>query len=257
MDLGLNGRVAIVTGAASGIGRACTELLIGEGCRVVATDIQDEPLRELAASIGGECTAVVADASTPEGAVAPVDAARREYGRLDVLVLSAGVFGTARGGALAGDEGASTIEPAQWDLTQAINVRGPFLCAQAAIDEMALNGWGRIVAIASVAGQMGGFRAGADYAASKAAVAGMVRSMACTAGPLGITVNVINPGMIKTPMLKDNVRTDYTSAVAERSALRRLGTAEEVASMAVMLASEGAGYATGSHIDVNGGFYFG
>ncbi len=107
--------------------------------------------------------------------MAPIKQAASAHGRLDIAILAAGVFGSARGGIFAGEEGPSEIEPGQWDLTQAINLRAPFLAAQAAIGEMQKGGWGRIVAIGSVAGQNGGFRAGADYASSKAGLAGMAR----------------------------------------------------------------------------------
>jgi 3-oxoacyl-[acyl-carrier protein] reductase len=256
MDLGLQGRVALVTGAAGGIGRACVELLQAEGCDVVATDIQAGGLGELEEKAGDRLVTVVADAADAEGSTVPVTRAVEAFGGLDVLILAAGVFGKARGGIFAGEEGASEIAPDEWDLTQAVNLRGPFLTAQAAIPVMARSGWGRIVAIASVSGQMGGFRAGADYAASKAGLAGMVRALAPTAGPSGITVNTLNPGMILTPMLTDNVGGGYSASVAERSAIGRLGTAEEVAAMALMLVSDAAGFVTGAHLDVNGGFYF-
>lgn len=259
MDLGLDGKVAVVTGAASGIGRSCAEILLEEGCKVVGTDIQADGLRELEDALGleGAFSTVVADASQPDGAVAPIASATKEHGRLDILIAAAGIFGTARGGMFAGEDGASEITPEQWDLTQFINLRAPFLAAQAAVPEMSKNGWGRIVVIASVSGQMGGFRAGADYAASKAGLVGAVRSLASTAGPAGITINAINPGMIQTPMLGDNVETGISGTVAERSALRRLGVTEEVSAMAVMLASESAGFITGAHLDINGGFHFG
>lgn len=259
MDLGLDGKVAVVTGAASGIGRSAAELLLAEGAKVVGTDIQEDGLRDLAEAVGdgAALSTVVADASKPEGAVGPIVAAAEEHGRVDVLIAAAGIFGTARGGMFAGDEGASEMTPEQWDLTQAINLRGPVFAIQAAVPEMAKNGWGRIVVIASVSGQMGGFRAGADYAASKAGLVGAIRSLAATAGPDGITINAINPGMIQTPMLGDNVATGISGTVAERSALRRLGVTEEVSAMAVMLTSEQSGFITGAHLDINGGFYFG
>jgi 3-oxoacyl-[acyl-carrier protein] reductase len=256
MNLGLDGRVALVTGAASGIGRTCATMLADEGCKVVITDIQGDGLSELEGERADVYSSIRADLSTADGPVQTVEHAAASFGRLDVLILAAGIFGTARGGIFAGPEGASEIAPEQWDLTQAINLRGPFLTAQAAVPVMARNNWGRIVAIGSVSGQMGGFRAGADYAASKAGIAGMIRSLASTAGPLGITANAINPGMIRTPMLA-NIDSPFASAVAERSATRRLGVAEEVAAWAVMLSSEQAGFVTGAHVDVNGGFYFG
>ena len=99
--------------------------------------------------------------------------------------------------------------------------------------------------------------AGADYIASKAGVAGLTRSLALTAGPQGITVNTVNPGMIETPMLAGNHGGDMTSVVAERSAVRRLGRPDELAALVVMLASEQAGFVTGAHLDANGGYYLG
>lgn len=255
MNLGLEDRVAVVTGAASGIGEACARALAAEGCRVVVSDIAEEPLLALAAEGGDGYSAVVADLAGASGPAAIVDHAVEHFGRLDILVTAGGIFGSARGGLFPGPEGATTISPEEWDHTLNVNLRGTFLAAQAAIPKMAANGWGRVVTIASVAGQMGGFRAGADYIASKAGVAGVTRSLALTAGPLGITVNTVNPGMIETPMLSDNVAAEIARTVAERSAMRRLGVREEVAALVAMLASEQAGFITGAHLDVNGGFY--
>lgn len=257
MNLGLQDRVAVVTGAASGIGQECARTLAGEGCRVLVTDVQEDGLRELEAEDAERYVPFVADLSTPFGPSSIIDAAVSQFGRLDVLVTAGGVFGTAKGGLFGSDGGASEISVEEWDRTLNVNLRGTFLVAQAAIPRMAENGWGRIVTIGSVSGQMGGFEAGADYIASKAGVAGVTRSLALAAGPQGITVNTVNPGMIETPMLADNVQGGSSQAVAQRSPVRRLGSREELAAIVVMLCSEQAGFVTGSHVDVNGGFYFG
>jgi 3-oxoacyl-[acyl-carrier protein] reductase len=254
MDLGLKDRVAVVTGAAGGIGRACVSALVAEGCRVVATDLDQAGLADVE---DPRISTIAADLSDPDGPGRAIDHAMSHFGELHVLVCAGGVFGTARGGIFAGPDGASTILPDQWDHTLAVNLRGSFLAAQAAIPHMAEAGWGRVVVIGSVSGQMGGFGAGADYAASKAGLGGMVRSLSLTAGPLGITVNCVNPGMIETPMLTDNHGTQNTDQVRDRSAMRRLGNREELAALVVMLTSEQAGFVTGSHLDVNGGFYLG
>jgi 3-oxoacyl-[acyl-carrier protein] reductase len=256
VNLGLEGRIAAVTGAAGGIGRACARALADEGCRVVLSDVEERGLEELVAERPDAFTAVVADLSTADGPLAIVEEAVRSHGRLDVLVMAAGVFGTARGGVFVSSEGPTTIEPAAWDLTLAINLRAAFLASQAAIPVMARNGWGRLVAIGSIASQMGGLSAGADYAASKAGLASTMRSIAINAGRSGITANTINPGVINTPMI-EHVGSATATAVAERTAVGRNGTGEEVAAIAVMLASEQAGFITGSHVDLNGGFYFG
>jgi 3-oxoacyl-[acyl-carrier protein] reductase len=257
MDFGLQDRVAVVTGAASGIGQACARALADEGCRVLVSDIQEDGLRELEAEDADKYVPFVADLSTGFGPKSIVDAAISEFDRLDVLVTAGGIFGTAKGGLFGSDGGASVISVEEWDRTLNINLRGTFLVAQEAIPRMAENGWGRIVTIGSVSGQMGGFEAGADYIASKAGVAGVTRALALDAGPKGITVNTVNPGMIETPMLAENVEGGSSQSVAERSAVRRLGTRDELAAMVVMLCSEQAAFVTGSHVDANGGFYFG
>jgi 3-oxoacyl-[acyl-carrier protein] reductase len=259
MDLGLAGRVALVTGASSGIGEACALALAAEGCRVVGTDIVPDGI-ERRAEQDAECySAVVADLAAEDGPGSAVAHAVSRFGRLDVLVCAGGVFGTARGGifAAAAGEPAGEITPAAWDRTLTINLRGSFLAAQAAIPYMATAGWGRVIVVGSVSGQMGGFGAGADYAASKAALGGMVRSMALTAGPSGVTVNCVNPGMIRTPMLAGNHDSSATEGIARQAAMRRLGRRDELAAVITMLASEQAGYITGAHIDVNGGYYCG
>lgn len=259
MDLGLSGRVALVTGASSGIGEACALALSDEGCRVVGTDIVADGIERRAAADPERWSAVVADLADSDGPASAVAHAIERFGRLDVLVCAGGVFGTARGGILASAAGepASTITPAEWDRTLTINLRGSFLAAQAAIAHMTAAGWGRVIVVGSVSGQMGGFGAGADYAASKAALGGMVRSMALTAGPSGVTVNCVNPGMIRTPMLAGNHDPAATDGIARQTAMRRLGDRDELAAMIAMLASEQAGYITGAHLDVNGGYYCG
>ncbi|ALL79356.1 hypothetical protein AD006_29150 (plasmid) [Pseudonocardia sp. EC080610-09] len=259
MDLGLSGRVALVTGASSGIGEACATALADEGCRVVGTDIAATGIEERAQTDPERFGAVVADLADPDGPTGAVAHTIERFGRLDVLVCAGGVFGTARGGILAAAAGepASEITPNEWDRTLTINLRGSFLAAQAAIAYMSTAGWGRVIVVGSVSGQMGGFGAGADYAASKAALGGMVRSMAVTAGPLGVTVNCVNPGMIQTPMLAGNHDSAATTTIARQAAMRRLGRRDELAALVTMLASDQAGYVTGAHLDVNGGFYCG
>jgi NAD(P)-dependent dehydrogenase (short-subunit alcohol dehydrogenase family) len=162
VDLGLAGRVALVTGASGGIGEACATALAAEGCRVVGTDIVADRIEERAAEDPERFGAVVADLSDADGPAAAVAHTIERFGRLDVLVCAGGVFGTARGGLFAAAAGApaSEITPAEWDRTLAINLRGSFLAAQSAITHMAAAGWGRVVVVGSVSGQMGGFGAG-------------------------------------------------------------------------------------------------
>lgn len=236
MDLGLDGRVALVTGAASGIGKATAQLLASEGARIVAADLREPELT----GFGDDAVPVAVDLSDPDGGKAVVAAAQAAFGRLDILVCSAGVYETSS----LPDLGAR-----EWDRVQSINLRGTFLCAQAAVPAMAVNAWGRIVLLSSLAALTGGMAGSAAYVASKAGVMGLTRSLANHAGPLGITVNCVNPGIIETPMTEALEREE----IAARTPVRRNGTPEDVASIIAMLVSDGAGFVTGAHLSINGG----
>lgn len=243
MDLGLEGRVAIVTGAGSGIGRASARALGAEGCRVVAADLSGEAVAALAREQGEGWVALEADVAAEAGAKAIVETAIERFGRLDVLVASAGVYET---GSLE-DVGVET-----WDRVNAVNLRGTYLCARAALAPMAERGWGRIVTFSSMVAATGGFDAGPAYVASKAGVIGLTRHLAQVGGRHGVTVNCLCPGLIETPMTAV-LPPESRNASAARSPLGRNGSPEEVAAVVAMLASEGAGFVTGAHLDVNGG----
>jgi 3-oxoacyl-[acyl-carrier protein] reductase len=245
MDLGLSGRVAAITGAASGIGRACAQALADEGCHIVAADVRARPMDWSSADTGWVSS--VADVSTLEGAREVVGAAVRRFGRLDVLVACAGVYDTRR---------LPDIDPGSWDGVLAVNLRGTFLCAQAAIDAMLPNGWGRIVTFASVVARTGGTIAGPAYVASKAGVIGLMRSLAHAGGPHGITVNCVAPGVIDTPMTA-TMGGHEKREFAAGTPLRRIGRAEEVADVVTMLASERAGFVNGAVVNVDGGLSMG
>jgi 3-oxoacyl-[acyl-carrier protein] reductase len=231
VDVGLAGKAAIVTGAASGIGHACTEALEAEGASVLACDLD---------AVHG---ALQVDVAKPDDTQRMVDEAVGRFGRLDVLVTCAGVFH-----ATPFDQ----ITPEEWDRVHAVNLRGTFLTAQAALRVMIPQRSGRIVTIASLAGQAGGLAAGAAYAASKAGVVALTKSIARFAGPHGVTANCVNPGIIDTPMT-----VAWPAEVRERNVratpLGRTGRPEEVASVVVMLASDAASFVHGAHVDVNGG----
>jgi len=243
VDLGLAGKTAVVTGAASGIGRACARVLAAEGATVVLVDLNVELLADAAEELAGH--AVVADVTKPEDAKRVVEEAVTRSGRLDVLVTSAGVFH-----ATPFDE----IEVSEWDRIQAVNLRGLFLVAQAALRVMIRQGGGRIVTIGSLAGQSGGLAAGASYAASKAGVAALTKSIARYAGPYGITANCVNPGIIETPMTASWPK-DVLERTVSQTPLGRMGKPEEVAAIVAVLASDAAGFVHGAHVDVNGGLY--
>jgi 3-oxoacyl-[acyl-carrier protein] reductase len=241
MDLEIEGRVAVVTGAASGIGRATARRLAREGCHVVAVDRQ--AIKIDADELGESAIAVEADVADADAVRRVVSTTLAAFGRLDILVCSAGIFETTAPFDLSADE---------WDRVHSVNLRGAFLCAQAAVPVMSKTSWGRIVLLSSVAAQTGGISAGSAYVASKAGVMGLTRSLAMHVGPLGITVNCVNPGIIETPMTANVPRVEREK-VAARTPLRRNGTPEDVADMIVVLSSERSSFVTGAHLSINGG----
>ena len=243
METGLAGKSAIVTGGASGIGLACARALAGEGASVVLADLNEEAAARAAEELAVHY--VAADVTKPEDARRVVEEAVGRSGGVDVLVTCAGAFHSTP---------LDRIEVDEWDRIQAVNLRGVFLVAQAALTVMIPRGSGRIVNIASLAGQSGGLAAGASYAASKAGVAALTKSIARFAGPHGITANCVNPGVIDTPMI-----AAWPSDVLERTIaqtpLGRIGKPEEVAAIVVLLASDAASFVHGAHVDVNGGLF--
>lgn len=243
MKMGLEGRVAAVTGAGSGIGRASALALAAEGCQIVAADLNADAVGDLARKQSGTLVAIGSDVSTVAGAAAVVDAALSQFGRLDVLVTCAGTYEV---GTL------DSVDADVWDRVNGVNLRGTYLCARAAIAAMAPRGWGRIVTLSSMAAETGGYSAGPAYVASKAGVIGLTRSLANEGGPHGITANCICPGIIETPMTSV-LDEESKRAAAARTPVGRNGTPDDVAAMVVMLCSEGAGFVNGAHLDVNGG----
>ena len=234
-----------MTGAAGGIGLACTRGLAAEGARVLLADLDAADVEAAVAQVGGEAAGVVCDVTAPEDCRRLVSEATSRWGGLDVLVACAGVFQSTPFDRI-------TLE--EWDRIQATNLRGTFLTCQAALEAMIPRRSGRIVTVASLAGQVGGLAAGAAYAASKAGVAALTKSVARFAGPHGITANCVNPGIIDTPMIADwPVEARETTVAA--TPLGRMGKPEEVAAMVVVLASDVASFVHGAHVDVNGGLF--
>ena len=242
MNLGLAGKVALVTGAAGGLGLECARLLVEEGATVALCDI-DLARTEAARAQAGAHLALTGDVTSQESARAMVQQVVAELGRLDILVPAAGVHHTTRIPDIPADE---------WDLLQDVNVKGTFLVAQAALAPMTAQGGGSMVLFGSIAGQVGGLQSGAGYATSKAAIFGLAKSLARHAGPAGIRVNVVNPGLIASGMSLEKSAEDVAATVAA-TPLRRAGTGREVASVVVWLASDAASFVTGAHVDVNGG----
>jgi 3-oxoacyl-[acyl-carrier protein] reductase len=237
----LVGRVALVTGGSRGLGRAIAVALAAAGA-VVAVNYRRE--QEQAERVVGEITArggrgmpVRADVSVADDVAAMIDAVQAELGPIDVLVNNAGI-------ALIRD--LDELTEADFDRTLAVNLKSAFLCTQAVLDGMRVQGWGRIVNLSSAAARGPGL-VGVHYNASKAGLEGMTRGYAARLAPHGITVNAVAPGPIETEMAEPLIR----AGVADRLPVGRLGTPEEVADL--VLAVVRNGFVTGQSFAVNGG----
>ncbi|MFO0736196.1 MAG: 3-oxoacyl-ACP reductase family protein [Labilithrix sp.] len=241
-DAALHGRVALVTGASRGIGRAIAIALAAEGARVAVNHrSHDEEALDVVRVIekaGGEAIVARADVANPDEVEAMVAATEGELGPVDVLVNNAGI---ARVLPL------EQIHLATWDQTFAVNLRAPFIVTSAVLPGMRARRWGRLVFISSSAAKVGGI-VGPHYAASKAGLDGLMHSYASLLAKEGITSNVIAPALIETEMLAGNQKADPS-----RIPVGRFGTPEEVASMVVAVVRNA--YLTGQTIQVNGGIY--
>jgi NAD(P)-dependent dehydrogenase (short-subunit alcohol dehydrogenase family) len=244
-------RVAVITGAASGMGLAIGRRLAAGGCKVALLDLDGAGAERAAAELqaGGAqaigCAVDVADRAAVDAALAR---ARARFGPLEIMVTSAGL-----------DEFATftEISAAQWERMIAVNLTGTFHCLQAVVPEMLAARWGRIVTISSSSAQSGAARMG-HYVASKGGVVGLTKALAVELAPHGITVNTIPPGFIDTPMARRAEAAGHLpsiDAIAARTPVRRAGTPEDVAAACAFLCSDEAGYVTGQLIGVNGGWY--
>ena len=248
MDTGLSGQVVLITGAAGGIGRAASLAFAREGARLALADLNRPAAQRLAgqvAALGTQAFAFQADVSDRAAVHALVAEIQDRLGPVDVLVNNAGIF-------QAGPIEELSVE--EWDRVLSVNLRGALLCAQAVLPIMKARRRGKIVNIASLAGQVGGIRAGAHYAASKAGVICLTKSLAKAAGPYGIHVNCINPGVIDTDMTRAWPAA-WRDEFVTQTPLGRLGTPEDVAGAIVFLASRAADFIHGAQLDVNGGLH--
>jgi 3-oxoacyl-[acyl-carrier protein] reductase len=243
----MNNRIAVVTGASRGIGRACALALAKCGAKVALAARQIDKLEEVAAEIraaGGEAFTAELDLGSHDSIKAAFAKIAKEFGRVDILVNNAG---------LTRDGLAIRMKRDDWDLVLQTNLSGSFFCIQQALPGMIRERWGRIVNIASVVGEAG--NAGqANYVASKAGLIGLTKSLAQEVASRNVTVNAVAPGFIETDMtagLNDQMKEQIKKAVP----LGRFGKPEDVAAAVRFLCSDDAGYITGHVLDVNGGMY--
>jgi NAD(P)-dependent dehydrogenase (short-subunit alcohol dehydrogenase family) len=249
-DMKLKNRVAIVTGAGSGVGRGIAECLAEEGAAVLINDIRQEAAEEtqrLLLSQQARAAVVVSDIATPAGAAAIVEAAVRSYGRLDLLVNNAGRQLI---------KSAADLDPHEWDAILSVNLKGIYLCCKSGIPVLAQNG-GVIVNIASVhaTATIAGFSA---YAASKAGILGLTRALALECAPMSVRVNAVSPGTIDTPLLQAFFDSFEDPKQARMEYLKfhpigRFGTPRDIGKLVSFLASDDASFITGAEIIADGG----
>jgi 3-oxoacyl-[acyl-carrier protein] reductase len=245
----LKDRVALVTGASQGIGRATALGLAGAGARVVAAARNAEKLAGVVAEIasaGGEAIAVPMDVAEAEQVKTGFHQAMDKFGRLDILVNNA---------AITRDGLAVRMKPDDWDAVLRTNLTGAHRCAQQALGVMMRARYGRIINVSSVVAETG--NAGqANYVAAKAGLIGLTRALAVEVASRNITVNAVAPGFVASPMT-DPLPQKVKDELLARIPLGRMGTCAEIAAAIVFLASEEAGYITGAVLDVNGGLRMG
>ncbi len=241
-------RNAIVTGGASGIGRAVALRLAGMGMQVAVFDLDVQAASAVAAFVrdgGGRAEAVQVDVSDSAAVDAAVAKARSAFGPVHILVHCAGISGWAL---------VPQLSDEQWHRMRAVNFDGTFFLARAVLPDMLETRWGRIVNISSGAGQNGGGAGLAHYAATKAGVIGLTKAMALEVATQGVTVNAVSPGVVDTP-INQNVPAERMQEIIRHIPMQRLGSPEEMAAACAYLVSEEAGYVTGQVLSANGGFH--
>ena len=242
MMFDLSGKTALVTGASGGIGGAVARALHGQGASVVLTDMRVEGIEALQRELGDRVYTVVGNLTDAGAADVLAKAAEAAAGPIDILVNNAGI---------TRDNFLMRMKDEEWDLVIAVNLTAAFRLSRAVLRGMLKKRWGRIISIASVVGATGNGGQG-NYAASKAGLVGMTKSIAAEVASRNITANCVAPGFVATPMT-DVLNDDQKKALFARIPVGRFGLPDDVAAAVVYLASNEAGYITGQTLHVNGG----
>jgi 3-oxoacyl-[acyl-carrier protein] reductase len=241
-QIDLTGKTALITGGASGIGRACALTLARAGARVAVVDINEKGAQGTVEAIG-QGLAIRCDLGDPDDVAAMRERVLAEMGSVDILVNCAGIISYKRG--------INAVPVDEWDLVLDVNLRGTYLVCRAFMEGMKERGGGKIVTFSSLAARVGGIEV-----ASKAALIGFTRTLAKEGGPHGINVNAVAPGIILTEPVKRQLE-GREDAYKEQIPLRRLGEPQDVANVILFLASPLSDYITGAVLDINGGIYMG
>jgi NAD(P)-dependent dehydrogenase (short-subunit alcohol dehydrogenase family) len=245
MNLGLEGKVFFVTGAASGIGASATEILAASGAKVAACDREKDKLEAMYRGPGAVMP-VYADISQQSEVQGAVDACHKKFGRIDGVLHFAGILDA---------HNIDQLTPEIWDAVMSVNLRGTYLVVQAVLAHMRAQGGGRIVLTASDSARMGSLVSGPAYAASKGGVIALTHTLALYLGKSKITVNAVCPGLVMTGM-STGWAPDFVDQIIKRTPLGRMAQSDDVAKVAVFLASDAAGFMTGEVVEVNGGIHF-
>jgi 3-oxoacyl-[acyl-carrier protein] reductase len=240
-------RVAAVTGAARGLGLACSLRLAADGFRVAVLDGDGDAAQRAVARLAGGAQrhwAAQLDVTAPAQVAAVLEEAAQRLGLVDTLVNNAGVLTSTR---------FLDIDEDEWDRVLAVTVTGTFLCSRACLPAMIERRFGRIVNFSSTAGKSVSTIGGAHYTTAKAAVLGLTRAVATEMAPHGITVNAVCPGLFDTEMVRSTIDDATRRRYASSFPIERLGRPDEVGELVAFLCSERAGYITGAALDINGG----
>ena len=247
----LKDKVAIITGAGMGMGREASILFAAEGAKVIVFDLNRAAAEETAAAIaknGGQALVVIGDVSKEADVKRAIDEGVAKFGKIDILYANAGV--------LWKDRDKSVIETTEenWDIVQAINLKGPFFLAKHGIPCLQKAGGGSIILVGSISALAGFSLAQDSYTCAKGAIISLAKSLAVQFGPSGIRCNVIHPGMIDTPLQAPYLNDDKKKAISAEIPMRRLGQARDIANAALFLASDESAWMTGAEMIVDGGF---